>query len=269
MSHEIRTPLNGVLGMAQSLYGDALTPEQRAKVSIVLDSGSMLMALLNDVLDLSKIEAGKIDIAPIDGDLRDSIMRVVQLFKPSAEDKGISLRAAIDPDVPERLSFDPVRVRQCVSNLLSNAIKFTSHDAAVDLHCSAEERADAGYLVKITVADSGIGMNAETVGRLFSAFTQADGSTSRRFGGSGLGLTISRQLARAMGGDIEVESELGVGSSFHLTFLVGAAAGQSAASCRERLSRCQAAVRGAAGAFGRASCWSTTIRSTGRWSSCF
>jgi signal transduction histidine kinase len=229
MSHEIRTPLNGVLGMAQSLYSDELTAEQCEKVSIILDSGSTLMALLNDVLDLSKIDAGKMDIAPIDGDLRESVMRVMQLFQLGATDKGIELTTAFDPALPERLNFDPVRVRQCVSNLLSNAIKFTAPGGRVDLQLSAAEQGGGAHIVTMRIVDTGIGMDRDTISRLFSAFTQADGSTSRRFGGSGLGLAISRQLARAMGGDIVVESELGKGSSFRLYFTAQTAAPSRAA----------------------------------------
>ena len=139
MSHEIRTPLNGVLGMAQALRGEDLTDEQCEKVDIILDSGSTLMALLNDVLDLSKIDAGKMDIAPIDGDLRETVSRAVQLFRPGAQDNGIEVAMTIDPVLPERLNFDPVRVRQCVGNLLSNAIKFTGRGGRIDLHLGAVE----------------------------------------------------------------------------------------------------------------------------------
>jgi signal transduction histidine kinase/CheY-like chemotaxis protein len=224
MSHEIRTPLNGVLGMAQSLHGDDLTAEQCEKVDIILDSGSTLMALLNDVLDLSKIDAGKMDIAPIDGDVRECVIRATQLFKPRAEEKEIKLTMAMDPALLAWLNFDPVRVQQCVSNLLSNAIKFTGPGGSVNLQLSTTAQVGGTHLVTIIIADTGIGMDDETLGRLFSAFTQADGSTSRQFGGSGLGLAISRQLARAMGGDIAVESELGRGSSFRLTFVAQTAA---------------------------------------------
>ena len=229
MSHEIRTPLNGVLGMAQSLHGDDLTAEQSEKVDIILDSGTTLMALLNDVLDLSKIEAGKMNIAPIDEDLRESVMRAVKLFQPGAADKGVTLATEIDPALPDLLNFDPVRVRQSVSNLLSNAIKFTDSGGGVDLRLSATEQEEGNHLVTITIVDTGIGMDGEALGKLFSAFSQADDSTSRRFGGSGLGLAISRQLARAMGGDIVVESQFGKGSSFHLTFKAQAATSQFAA----------------------------------------
>jgi CheY-like chemotaxis protein/nitrogen-specific signal transduction histidine kinase len=224
MSHEIRTPLNGVLGMAQSLHGDHLTDAQREKVSIILDSGTMLMALLNDVLDLSKVEAGKLEITPVDDDLRDSIGRAAMLFRPVADEKGIVLDIDVDEAVPRRLRFDPVRVRQCVSNLFSNAIKFTETGGRVVLRLETGNLPDGGYLVTITISDTGIGMSQETLSKLFSHFVQADESTSRRFGGTGLGLAISRQLARAMGGDIDVTSEYGKGSSFRLSFLADPAA---------------------------------------------
>ena len=224
MSHEIRTPLNGVLGMAQSLHGDHLTDAQREKVSIILDSGTMLMALLNDVLDLSKVEAGKLEITPVDDDLRDSIGRAVMLFRPVAEEKGIAFDIDVDEAVPGRLRFDPVRVRQCVSNLFSNAIKFTEVGGRVGLRLETGNLPDGGYLVTITISDTGIGMSQETLSKLFSHFVQADESTSRRFGGTGLGLAISRQLARAMGGDIDVTSEYGKGSSFRLSFRADPAA---------------------------------------------
>jgi signal transduction histidine kinase/DNA-binding NarL/FixJ family response regulator len=229
MSHEIRTPLNGVLGMAQSLHGDDLTAEQSEKVGIILDSGTTLMALLNDVLDLSKIEAGKMNIAPIDDDLRESVLRAVKLFQAGALDKGIMLATQIDPALPDRLNFDPLRVRQCVSNLLSNAIKFTGGGGSVCLRLSATEQEGGTHLITMIIVDTGIGMDHDAVGKLFSVFSQADDSTSRRFGGSGLGLAISRQLARAMGGDIVVESKLGRGSSFCLTFKAHTAVAQFAA----------------------------------------
>jgi signal transduction histidine kinase/CheY-like chemotaxis protein len=218
MSHEIRTPLNGVLGMAQALEADPLEPEERSKVAIILDSGQSLMALLNDVLDLSKIEAGKLEIAPIMEDLELTVRRVCQLFESQAQEKGLDLTLSAVGALPRYISFDPVRVRQCVSNLVSNAIKFTAK-GQVSVLISAGEPGNGERGIEIKVSDSGIGMSKEGLSRLFSAFSQADSSTTRRFGGSGLGLSISRQLARLMGGDIVVESEPGKGSVFTMTFM--------------------------------------------------
>jgi signal transduction histidine kinase/ActR/RegA family two-component response regulator len=217
MSHEIRTPLNGVLGMAQSLQEEGLTAPQREKVEIILGSGSTLMALLNDVLDLSKIEAGKLEISRCDGDIARDIGQIRQLFLPQAEEKGLTIEVSYAPSFPRWLSFDPVRIRQCVSNLLSNAIKFTE-GGAVNIDISAKADAEGGHLIEIAVSDTGIGMSQETMAELFNAFTQADGSTSRRFGGTGLGLAIARSLARNMGGDVTAQSELGSGSRFTFSF---------------------------------------------------
>ncbi|HEY7799591.1 MAG TPA: response regulator [Hyphomonadaceae bacterium] len=217
MSHEIRTPLNGVLGMAQALEADELLAPQKEKVAIILDSGKSLMALLNDVLDLTKIEAGKLEISAVPGDFLHTMKRTRQLFQAQAEDKGLDLFVRYDSNFPQRLSYDPVRVRQCVSNLLSNAIKFTAQ-GRVEVGISSKALGDGLHLVQVEIVDTGIGMNAETVEKLFSVFTQADGATTRKFGGSGLGLAISRQLARMMGGDIVAESTEGKGSVFRLTF---------------------------------------------------
>ena len=217
MSHEIRTPLNGVLGMAQALDADDLSAEQKDKVGVILDSGKSLMALLNDVLDLTKIEAGKMEISAVPGDFLHTMKRTRQLFQATAEEKGLDLLVRYDSNFPQRLSYDPTRVRQCVSNLISNAIKFTSK-GRVEISLSSKRLDTGDHMVVVEVSDTGIGMAEETVGKLFSVFTQADGATTRKFGGSGLGLAISRQLARMMGGDITVASELGKGSIFSFTF---------------------------------------------------
>jgi CheY-like chemotaxis protein/nitrogen-specific signal transduction histidine kinase len=217
MSHEIRTPLNGVLGMAQSLENDGLTPDQTEKVNVILESGKTLTALLNDVLDLSKIEAGKIDISAVDSDVGKTFERLRQLFQVRAGERGLTIEMSIDDNVPARLHYDPVRVRQCVGNLLSNAIKFTEH-GSIRMHVGAEETSASAWKVVVKVTDTGIGMNEATKNKLFSIFTQADATISRRFGGTGLGLAITRQLARLMGGDVTVESEPGKGSTFTLVF---------------------------------------------------
>ena len=222
MSHEIRTPLNGVLGMAQSLVSDGLLADQREKVDIILESGRTLTALLNDVLDLSKIEAGKIEIACMDGELSVALDRLRQLFLSKAVERGLKIDLHIAPGMPAMLHFDPVRVRQCVGNLLSNAIKFTER-GAVKVDVRSEEFQPGLWRIAVAVRDTGIGITPAVMSRLFTTFTQADATISRRFGGSGLGLAITRQLARLMGGDVTVESEPGVGSTFTLTFVAEAA----------------------------------------------
>lgn len=219
MSHEIRTPLNGILGMAQSLKtASALDATDSQKIDVILSSGEGLTTLLNDLLDLSKIEAGKLEIAPTDTLLVGLVEKSIQLFAPIAGDKGLQLGFTHEDCAAHALKLDPVRVQQCVSNLISNAIKFTEA-GRVDVVVRTEEAADNQFIARITVRDTGIGMNAGTISRLFTNFTQADASTTRLFGGSGLGLAITRRLARMMGGDVIVESEPGRGSVFTLSFL--------------------------------------------------
>ena len=217
ISHEIRTPLNGILGMAQLMAASELSAEQRDQLETILDSGKTLMAILNDVLDLSKIEAGKFDISPIDNDLGHLLHRVEKLFAPRAAEKGIGLTLSIDGEMANFLRFDPVRVRQCVSNLISNAIKFTEK-GGVTISASTVPAGGDAFDVRISVSDTGMGMSAETLGKLFAPFTQAETSTARRFGGTGLGLSISRKLARLMDGDVAAASEEGKGSTFTFTF---------------------------------------------------
>ena len=220
MSHEIRTPLNGILGMAQVLAADTLSDAQHERVNVISDSGQTLMALLNDVLDISKIEAGKLEIACINGRLDQTIDRMRHLFLSRAEERGLWIKVEPLGDVPATMLYDPVRVRQCVSNLLSNAIKFTER-GGVTIRYGATPKPDGGWRIDISITDTGIGMDEETSSRLFAAFTQADASISRRFGGTGLGLAITRQLSRLMGGDVAVESRIGEGSTFRLSFDAG------------------------------------------------
>jgi signal transduction histidine kinase/CheY-like chemotaxis protein len=215
MSHEVRTPLNGILGMAEALAQDGLSPDQEEKLGILRESCRTLMTVVNDVLDHSKIDAGKLAIVPTAVDIIDSIRHAVDLFVPQAADKGLELVLSIDAGMPPKLKVDPVRTRQCIINLLSNAIKFTA-DGRIDVSARYRET-ETKTLLEISVADTGIGMTEEQVARLFSEFMQADDSTSRRFGGTGLGLSISRRLARLMGGDLVVKSELNRGSIFTLT----------------------------------------------------
>ncbi len=217
MSHEIRTPMNGILGMAQSLKTADLPPAEHEKVSIVLDSASSLLGVLNDVLDFSKIEAGKFDIAPSPNDIVHTADRVVRLFETRARDKDIAIQLTHDADLPRNLVCDAERVRQCISNLVSNALKFT-HAGRIDVHISWRGTSDTEALVFISVKDTGIGMSADVLSRLFTPFTQADSSIARRYGGTGLGLAISARLAHLMGGGIAVESAPDAGSRFVLTF---------------------------------------------------
>jgi signal transduction histidine kinase len=207
VSHEVRTPLNGILGMAQIMGAGPLEPVQAERLQVVRRSGEMLLAILNDVLDLAKIEAGRIDLESIAFDLTQTLAATVECFAPLASVKGLSF----DVDMAAAAGHyrgDPTRVRQIVSNLISNALKFTE-TGSISLSASYGDGA-----LTLSVADTGIGISAEKLDQLFSRFFQADQSTTRRFGGTGLGLAICRDLASLMGGDIQVQSQLGVGSTF-------------------------------------------------------
>ena len=220
MSHEIRTPLNGILGMAQALQARNISSEEDDMVSTILESSKSLMTILNDILDLSKIEAGKLDINPVEGDLRHKVSRLQKFFQPMAEEKGIYLKLVVDAGMPSNFIFDPVRIRQCVSNLISNAVKFTSKGGVVVALKSSPCPSDpTRHAVTIHVSDTGIGIPKEVRASLFNKFQQADSSTTRNFGGTGLGLAIAKKLARMMGGDITVASKVGKGSVFTMTFL--------------------------------------------------
>jgi signal transduction histidine kinase/CheY-like chemotaxis protein len=207
VSHEVRTPLNGVLGMTQIMSAGPLEPAQAERLQVVRRSGEMLLSILNDVLDLAKIEAGKIELESIEFELSQTLAATVECFAPLANAKG--LRFNIDVAAAEGLyRGDPTRVRQIVSNLISNALKFTEA-GAVGLSAVYGDG-----VLRLSVADTGIGIPADKLSQLFSRFFQADQSTTRRFGGTGLGLAICRDLASLMGGDIQVQSEFGAGSTF-------------------------------------------------------
>jgi signal transduction histidine kinase/ActR/RegA family two-component response regulator len=223
MSHELRTPLNGMLGMAQALRAEPLNARQREQVELMIDSGDTLLVLLNDILDLSKIEAGKLEIAPTAGDLVGVCARLVGGYQPTAREKDVELTFTVAGEPPPMLLFDAVRVRQCLANLLSNALKFTVV-GRVDVTLAWEPDPVTGRTdVRLTVVDTGIGMSPATLSKLFGAFTQADASTTRTFGGTGLGLNITRRLAELMDGEIVVESREGQGSTFVLGFQVDVA----------------------------------------------
>ncbi len=213
MSHEIRTPFHGLMGMLSLLRETGLTPRQIDCLRTATESADHLLALLNDILDMSQLESGRLSLARVPVDLRALLREVEALMRPQAMAKQLALHLDADPAVPERVLADPTRVKQIVFNLLSNAIKFSDHGAVVlDLRCRTD--AQGHPTLEFIVTDTGVGIDEATLALLFKRFMQADNSRSRRHGGSGLGLEISRNLARLMGGDITARSKAGVGSSF-------------------------------------------------------
>jgi two-component system, sensor histidine kinase and response regulator len=213
MSHEIRTPMNGILGMAELLLGTPLEEKQKRFASSVRRSGEALLSILNDILDFSKIEAGKLDLEEVAFAPREVISEVIELLAEGARRKGIALSALVDPDCPALLVGDPVRLRQVLMNLVGNAIKFT-HQGAVAISLSLQEESAAGAAILVRVSDTGIGISDEVQAKIFEGFSQADNSTTRKYGGTGLGLTIAKQLIELMGGRIGLDSRLNVGTTF-------------------------------------------------------
>jgi signal transduction histidine kinase len=215
-SHELRTPMNGVIGMLDKLLERDLNPELTEELQTVQSCAHSLLTLLNDFLDLSKIEAGKMTLEKTPFDLRALLADCIKAYQPKAAEHSVSLRAEVTPDVPRQISGDPLRIRQIVANLLDNAVKFTEH-GTVDVRVGGEFIQPGQYLLRITVVDSGTGIPADKLLNVFDTLAHGDGSVTPKFGGTGLGPAIARSLVELHGGEIQVQSELGRGTTFTVT----------------------------------------------------
>jgi signal transduction histidine kinase len=221
ISHELRTPMNGVIGMTELALETSLSEEQRDLLGTARNSALALLEMLNDVLDFSKIEARKLDLEQIPFDVRTVVSETAKVFAVQARKKGLLFTCEVEPAVPDELNGDPGRLRQVLINLLGNAVKFT-HSGSIEVHVSVDS-ADAGDVcLRFVVIDTGIGIPGDKQAVIFQPFSQADGSMTRKYGGTGLGLTISARLVELMRGRIWVASEPGKGSSFNFTARFGA-----------------------------------------------
>ncbi len=216
MSHELRTPINGIMGMTELALRTDLSPEQAEYLQVARVSADSLLSIVNDVLDFSNIEAHRLSLEWVPFAFRRTITEVFRSLQPRAEEKRLEFSLAIDPEIPDNLAGDSKRICQVLLNLLDNAVKFTSK-GGVAVSVSADSRQSTATIVHFRVRDTGIGIAADKRRTIFEAFSQADTSSTRRYGGTGLGLTISYELALMHGGNLWVESELGQGSTFHFT----------------------------------------------------